>query len=197
MGRAVEALLTLGKLSRGEVALELADVDLARPRRAEAWKPLAVRCARARPHGSRSPAIPRDRGPRTATCSAARACEPRSTTPSTTATTPGVVRGAARARQRGASVDRGRRTPITRRAGRPRRARVRALLARRRSRAPTPRATRASASRSSTRSRSCTAARAAIRVEDGRVIARVDDPRRVTRERTTVTSDSVVRCRCV
>ncbi|MEZ6016213.1 MAG: ATP-binding protein [Planctomycetota bacterium] len=41
MGRAVEALLTLGKLSRGEVALELADVD---PRllAEEAWKPLAV-----------------------------------------------------------------------------------------------------------------------------------------------------------
>lgn len=41
MGRAVEALLTLGKLSRGEVALELADVDLA-VLAEEAWKPLAV-----------------------------------------------------------------------------------------------------------------------------------------------------------
>jgi two-component system heavy metal sensor histidine kinase CusS len=40
MGRAVEALLTLGKLSRGEVALELADVDL-RAIAEEAWKPLA------------------------------------------------------------------------------------------------------------------------------------------------------------
>lgn len=40
MGRAVEALLTLGKLSRGEAALELADVDL-RVLAEEAWKPLA------------------------------------------------------------------------------------------------------------------------------------------------------------
>jgi two-component system sensor histidine kinase TctE len=40
MGRAVEALLTLGKLSRGEVALELADVDV-RALVEEAWKPLA------------------------------------------------------------------------------------------------------------------------------------------------------------
>jgi len=40
MGRAVEALLMLGKLSRGEVALELADVDLC-VLAEEAWKPLA------------------------------------------------------------------------------------------------------------------------------------------------------------
>ncbi len=44
MGRAVEALLTLGKLSRGEVALELADVDL-RALAEEAWKPLAREAA--------------------------------------------------------------------------------------------------------------------------------------------------------
>lgn len=40
MGHAVEALLTLGKLSRGEVALEVADVNI-RALADEAWKPIA------------------------------------------------------------------------------------------------------------------------------------------------------------